>query len=55
MSQHLIRCRCGVWTNYGLACINCRSSTPLPHDDDAPIDGEKEEPKEDEEEDDESS
>lgn len=20
----MVRCRCGVWTDYGLSCFNCR-------------------------------
>jgi hypothetical protein len=21
----MIRCKCGVWTSYGLTCVNCRN------------------------------
>jgi hypothetical protein len=34
----MIRCKCGVWTSYGLTCVNCRQdayrSTKLPSVDD---------------------
>ena len=32
MSQ-LMRCRCGRWTTYGLACTSCKSVIPSNYDD----------------------
>lgn len=23
----MIRCKCGVWTSYGLTCVNCRTDS----------------------------
>jgi hypothetical protein len=30
--NQLIRCRCGVWTTFGLACTSCKS-TGVPYSD----------------------
>jgi len=30
--NQLMRCRCGRWTTYGLACTSCRSSIPFSSD-----------------------
>lgn len=28
----MVRCKCGVWTDYGLTCTKCRADTPASSD-----------------------
>lgn len=51
----MVRCRCGVWTDYGMTCVSCRSDSLLPkysRDEDADEPKEEKEIEETEEEED---
>lgn len=46
----MIRCKCGVWTSYGLTCVNCRNDNNYKAPKSIETEGEVEEtPEEDDE------